>query len=399
MDTLNIHSSTSLVNSIACKDMLYPLLKLNPQPQCILASSMQCNTIIDITDIAYQQIESHYYWAQYGDFKVIMDKSTGYINATQLCGQATSKDGERKLFKNWVQNKSSTSLTDEVSKLAGIPSGSLLVVLNKISEILKGTYAHPDLIPHIAAWASPVFAVKVSKIVNAQLVREYRETIRAKDTKIDDLQRTFSVIKAQNDEQTQQIKEQTTCMAEQSKQIKEQTARMDEQSKQINELLTEARTSRAETQAARVEVKQVHEQLTADIEDLNINNAELKTEVHSIAVRLDKATDDRVPKLTDDKRNEALVVYHKPGTNQYKVARRQKKSLKEAAKYYADQQFTARVYCSDSPNAVSLYLLFAKILPSHIGRVYKCTVTLNQGKTTKDLVDFIRKAEAEKKNI
>ncbi len=41
--------------------------------------------LYDITDIAYQQIKDNYYWAQYGDFKVIMNKSTGYINATKLC--------------------------------------------------------------------------------------------------------------------------------------------------------------------------------------------------------------------------------------------------------------------------------------------------------------------------
>ncbi len=338
------------------------------------------NTIIDITDIAYQQIKGNYYWAQYGDFKVIMDKSTGYINATQLCGQATTKEGKKKEFFTWKQNNVSDELIKEVSASLGIPRDELLVEPS-VSNELRGKYAHPDLIPHIASWASPVFAVKVSKIVNAQLVREYKETIRVKDTKIDELQRTLDIIKEQNDRVTKQN---------------------DEQTKQINELLTEARTSRAETQAARVEVKQVHDKLTdmtADVEDLSINNAELKTEVHSIAVRLDKATDDRVPKLADDKRNEVLIVYHKPGTNQYKVARRQKKSLKDSDKYYADQHFTRRVYCSDSPNAVSLCLLFAKILPSHIGRVYKCTVTLNQGKTTKDFVDFIRKAEAEKKNI
>ncbi len=302
-----------------------------------------------------------------------MDKNTGYINAAKLCSLAFNKEGKPKQFIHWRENIDSKALINAVSASIRIPINTLLVE-PKLPNELRGTYVHPDLIPHIAAWASPEFAVKVSKIVNAQLVYEYKETIRAKDTKIDDLQRTLDEIKQQNNSQS---------------------AKIDEQSRQINDLLTEARTSRAETQATRVEVKQ----LTTDIEDLSINNAELKDEVQSIAVRLDKATDDRVPKLADDKRNEILIVYHMPGTTQYKVSRRQKESLRKADKYYADQQYTTRVYCSDSPNAVSLNLLFADILPPHIGRAYKCTITLNPGKTTKDLIDFIRKAEAEKKNI
>ncbi len=353
-----------------------------------LSRMYTCTSMLhNITDIAYQQIKGNYYWAQYGDFKVIMDRSNGYINATKLCQLASTKEGKPKQFGMWKQNIWSGELIKAVSESCGIPQDSLLIE-HKVSNELKGIYAHYSLVPHIASWASPVFAVKVSVIVNYEIIRKHRDEIRAKDTKIDDLQHTLGEIKQQNDRITQQNDI--------------QSAKIDEQTRQINELLTEARTSRAETQAARVEVKQVNEQLadiTADVEDLSINNAELKTEVHSIAVRLDKATDDRVPKLADDKRNEVLIVYHKPGTNQYKVARRQKKSLKESDKYYADQQFTRRIYCSDSPNAVSLCLLFAKILPLNIGRVYKCTVTLNQGKTTKDLVDFIRKAEAEKKNI
>ena len=36
---------------------------------------------------------------------------------------------------------------------------------------LCGTYAHHDLVPHIAVWISLKFAVKVSRVVNSYAVK------------------------------------------------------------------------------------------------------------------------------------------------------------------------------------------------------------------------------------
>ncbi len=128
-----------------------------------IATSMQSN----ITDIAYQQIKGDYYWARYGDFKVIMNKSNGYINATKLC----QLGGNSKELKNWTANSTSNSLIKEVSSVVGVPTPELLMIVagGRIIEI-RGTYAHPELIPHIAYWASPKFAVAVMRIVNKFMI-------------------------------------------------------------------------------------------------------------------------------------------------------------------------------------------------------------------------------------
>src|SRR3977135_1445646 len=54
-----------------------------------------------IGDICYEQIKSNYWYANYHGFKVVMDKSNGYINATKLCA-----DGG-KSFYNWLALKRS----------------------------------------------------------------------------------------------------------------------------------------------------------------------------------------------------------------------------------------------------------------------------------------------------
>jgi len=49
-----------------------------------------------------------------------------------------------------------------------IPKSGLLIVINSgnTDTLIRGTYAHPDLVPHIASWVSPKFAIKVSGIIN-----------------------------------------------------------------------------------------------------------------------------------------------------------------------------------------------------------------------------------------
>lgn len=125
----------------------------------------------NITDIAFEQISGDYYWAKYGDFKVVMDMKTGYINATKLCALAASKNGQPKHFKLWKQNNITKEIINEISLSVGMLADELFTV-NTGGQILeaRGTYVHPELIPHIACWASPKFAIAVMRIVNKFMV-------------------------------------------------------------------------------------------------------------------------------------------------------------------------------------------------------------------------------------
>jgi hypothetical protein len=126
-----------------------------------------------ITKLAYESINDTFSKARYGEFEVIMDIKTGYINASKLCA-----DGGKHL-KHWSENKNSKELIKECLESHGseIRPVTMTVSGGQITTI-RGTYAHPDLIPHIASWVSPKFAIKVSKIVNDFLIREREEEIR-----------------------------------------------------------------------------------------------------------------------------------------------------------------------------------------------------------------------------
>jgi KilA-N domain/Protein of unknown function (DUF3627) len=167
------------------------------------------------SELAFQHIKGNYWYAAYGEFKVIMDKTNGYINATKMC-----TSGGKELC-DWIKNKSSQELIQTLESnmvlenthptldisdlpLKGYQSensrfGSLTIQKvytakkTEIDCIISGTYCHPDLIPPIACWISPLFALKVSKIINGYIVNEYKSKLNDMQLHLEET--TISVLK------------------------------------------------------------------------------------------------------------------------------------------------------------------------------------------------------------
>ena len=161
------------------------------------------NNNLDITKLAYEKINDRYYKAKYGEFDVIMNMTTGYINATKLCA-----DGGKHM-KNWTRNESNKELIDVFNKKINNPLNFEPVLISDDSYgITRGTYVHPKLITHIASWISPSFAWKVSEIVNNFLVKEKEDEIRKtkillgeKDCKIEELKIMFQQSEKRREEE------------------------------------------------------------------------------------------------------------------------------------------------------------------------------------------------------
>lgn len=103
-----------------------------------------------------EEQKKEFVWVEGTTLNILMCKQDGYINVPKLC----ELGGKR--FKHWLENKSSKELMSEFETQTGLmakyqPFG--------IPNELRGTYLHPDLIPHVASWVSPSFAIFVSKII------------------------------------------------------------------------------------------------------------------------------------------------------------------------------------------------------------------------------------------
>jgi hypothetical protein len=154
-----------------------------------------------LSEVAFEQIKDNYYYGAYGEFRVIMDKSNGYVNATKMCSSG-GKD-----YDKWSRLKSSHELIQTLEnnmalenthgnhenfenvlgdgnpQIWGLPSLPCKVVhtLNQTDQerIISGTYCHPDLVPSIAGWISPIFQLKANRVVNKFILEEYRVKLAA----------------------------------------------------------------------------------------------------------------------------------------------------------------------------------------------------------------------------
>jgi KilA-N domain/Protein of unknown function (DUF3627) len=150
-----------------------------------------------VLEIAFQQIKGNYWYGAYGEFRVVMMKDNGYINATKMC-----LTGGKDYFK-WSRLKSSMELMEAVTRkqegfkaLQNSHDTSPLTLgdsnhqkwrlvcipitnekISDIDKLIAGTYCHPLLIPHIGSWISADFAIMVSEVVNAHIEHQYKDHI------------------------------------------------------------------------------------------------------------------------------------------------------------------------------------------------------------------------------
>jgi len=108
--------------------------------------------------LSYENINSDYCRASYGEFKVIMMNKNGFINATKLCSNGSKR------FENWYRNSGSKEMIEFFT--SQLNTECRLVIAGGKNTEISGTYVHIDLIPHIASWISVSFAFKISTIIS-----------------------------------------------------------------------------------------------------------------------------------------------------------------------------------------------------------------------------------------
>jgi hypothetical protein len=176
--------------------------------------SKNINTLI-YEDIDYKHPTYTFGKAKYGEFEVLMIKENGFINATKLCtlaGKNFTDYARRDWFKELV--KFYNLLLSERS--------SKIILQTEVIKHLRGTYIHPKILPHLLSRLSVEFADKVSDIVNNWVVREYKESIREKDTKIDDLMRELKIFREESKKDMDKVIDQNTQVINQNNQLLDQ---------------------------------------------------------------------------------------------------------------------------------------------------------------------------------
>lgn len=151
----------------------------------------------DIRGIIFEKINDTFSKGMYAGFIVLIMNKNGYVNVTKMCKdifvecKKINKDAKEKEFRKWKALDTTKELINTVSSAGQILPAELFITFTSGHIISRGTYVHPDLVPHIASWASPTIAIKISKIVNEYFSNDerkrQRELLKIKDDKIDEL--------------------------------------------------------------------------------------------------------------------------------------------------------------------------------------------------------------------
>lgn len=288
--------------------------------------------------ITFEPVNNHYEWGYYFEFKVLIMTQNGYINATKMC-----QDGGKR-FDNWLKNQGSKELIDE---LIGSPTirGDVITTIGSGPNDFRGTYVHRKLITHIASWVSPVFALKVSDIVEEYLLKEQRKLIAEKDDTISKLE-----------------------------------AKLDAILKDTGKILKR------------------NEDLADEMSKLSLDNQITHKKLGDVQSSLDIVVEDRVVRPKDESVMNILVIYESidQGTNIFYIFRVQKRGLKAALKRYkTDNPNAIKFYEIEyNPNSINYFHRFKQECGNDVRWYYNSFELLN---ITKDqLREFITKVNNEK---
>ena len=284
-----------------------------------------------IKKLAFEPIDDTHSKALYGDFTVTMNMTNGYINATKMCADGGTQmkgllrnDGNKELIKYFEENRSNTA--------------PVLITDNSYG-ITRGTYVHPDLIPHIASWVSPAFAYKVSKIVNNFLIRE-------KEAEIERLTGAKTRLELMLDEakiERKAFEERTQKMLQDMKDQNEKThVKLDH----VNHKLDKADNVIEELQITVSEVNHKLDKADNDIEELQITVDEVNT-------RLDIVMDEVVNPVNRLELREVFLIMklNEPNSNYgFKTYRGQNKNMVKIKKNIKREFPNATVFREINPN-------------------------------------------------
>jgi hypothetical protein len=319
----------------------------------------------DIRNIAFDKITDEYSWGKYGEFKVIMMNKNGFINASKLCQNGG------KLLKHWNENKHAKALEHEIINSVGNPTNSKIKIkIMNGPNHTRGTYVHPKLIPHIASWISPSFAIKVADIVNEYFTKEaLYEKDKLLQKKADKIDRLMAKIDEQNKKMDNQNRVHNEKMDNQSE-------KMNNQSEKMSRLLRR------------------NKKMSNKIDNLNETAHDLYDQNDELLEKIDNISEDKVIKSAKQSNYELFSLMKnakRPGRMKYYVIRTQKKLYPIAIKNYKRRDPLGKelLKIEFNPNSRNLWIRIKEKLKDKI-IVKLNSFGLEEGYTEKKLLNDIK---------
>ena len=136
-------------------------------------------------NITFLKIDEEHCKCNFGTFTLILNKK-GQINVSKLCALAKTSNGESKQFPHWKQLGESKKIIKSICNTYLFNESLLFTIIISRCNEIKGTYAYPSLVTHIAMWAfdNPNYFTKndIEKII-IEFNKQFNKNIELYDFK------------------------------------------------------------------------------------------------------------------------------------------------------------------------------------------------------------------------
>ena len=253
---------------------------------------------IELSECIYEHIKDTFYYGLFGDFKLVIDKATGYFNATKLC------DAGNKPFRQWKVLEKSKKMVEYYQRSwrrnndASFLYEVKLQNNDQLNKQVTGTYVPKELILDIASWISVEFYDKCNNIIINYFVNEFKKMDKNK------LQEKIKEVETLTENMTKLSLEHEAIVKVKDDRIDELAAtviRVEQSNQRLEQYVRSLGISLEE-------VKDQNEELLDQNNELLDCNKELKKDVKKVQCKLGIAVEDRALLPEDESKREHFVL-------------------------------------------------------------------------------------------
>jgi len=335
-----------------------------------------------LNNICYEQISENFHYGIFGDFHLVIDKNTGYFNATKLCAMAD------KNFFNWKRLAGTKRLISYLEEHQSSSSKDIMYEVRTsntgIEKQITGYYGQKELILDIASWISPDFYFRCNNIVINYFTGEYKGLGEdEKNIKFKDFKTKMKSI------------------------IQEKDVLIDEQKDKIDLLIEKLDAAEEERKADRLLLRS----MGIDLLDVKNQNIELLEEVQdtntkltTVQKKLNIAVEDRAPLPSQNKKKERFVLLKRNDEEDfpYYTIRAQhsntQTALKSQRRLFGKIEILLDFHCH--PNSKSLFVRIRDNLKRKGVEFSNCKISIRGSSVSEgELIETMKHVNDEKMNV
>jgi hypothetical protein len=358
-----------------------------------------------LINICYKQIFQNFHYGIFGDFHLVIDKDTGYFNATKLCAMAD------KNFFHWKRLAGTNRLISYLEEQQSSSSKDIMYEVrtgtNNIN--ITGYYVQKELILDIASWISPDFYFRCNNIVINYFTEEYKgleeaeKNIKFQDfkTKMKSIVREKDVLIDEQKDKIDLLFEKLTASEKERKAAEEarrETARRAEEERKADRLLLRSMgIDLLDVKNQNVELLDQTTELLEEVQDTN-------TKLTTVQKKLNIAVVDRAPLPSQNRKKERFVLLKRIDEEDfpYYAVRGQhyyvQTVLKNQRQLFGKIKILLDFHCH--PNSKTLFVRIRDSLKRKGVEFSSCKISIRGSSVSEgELIETMKQINDEKMNV